>query len=584
MRKLKTLAISTLTTFLLTILLAACGGGAEPAPQEPITQQESQTDPTNQSVPATQNDPLPTKPTPLTNLGAQPPTATPAPTRARPTRPPQDTDAPNTVTDPPEATAGPASTQRPEDLIPEDPATNDTVLLQDIYELIDMDQFALDPTQPIERFKRGRIGGTHEIANLSMFSLADTIDHPYLFMFPKLKHYIEREAVQRNPRSEVPYSPYMKRDYSPDSHKDGHLKLVKGFNDNNPLVYFIYHPWYETIDFSIGGHSISSESPHRRLTSNATYVKYGPYWFGNNSTKGVLSEAIAKAMTDAKHPATEPLELIWNTGNPRGEPVETDAHWAWTNWKLDDYLRTAVSRFNEAKSGKEWFPQPLTDKGRYIGRYLTETYHEPIIQWEFVHPELPILKITAENSTVLPLTVGGIERPKPTEYSVSFVISLQNRWASLDDPNRMLARFPKEIKGIVQSPFLPGHRDRDHITRERHDGNLDSWNFTDYMQHKIIGPVVIQIHESEVLQPGIYSATPKVTHWEAPGYIPLDEQIMEFYGDTRTPKPENYKYFTKYSPSRFNVDWPLPGHIVTDSWMAPGSELWSLQKMDQNDW
>ena len=43
------------------------------------------------------------------------------------------------------ATAGLA----PGDLIPEDPETNDEVLLQDIYALMDLDRFALDPGAPI---------------------------------------------------------------------------------------------------------------------------------------------------------------------------------------------------------------------------------------------------------------------------------------------------------------------------------------------------------------------------------------------------------------------------------------------------
>ena len=33
--------------------------------------------------------------------------------------------------------------------MPEDPKTNDRVLLQDIYEQIDLEQFALDPNEPI---------------------------------------------------------------------------------------------------------------------------------------------------------------------------------------------------------------------------------------------------------------------------------------------------------------------------------------------------------------------------------------------------------------------------------------------------
>ena len=53
------------------------------------------------------------------------------------------------------------------------------------------------------------------------------------------------------------------------------------------------------------------------------------------------------------------------------------------------------------------------------------------------------------------------------------------------------------------------------------------WHNTDYMQRRIIGPMVVQVYESDVIQPGIYSFIPKVSHWEAPGYIvPDDRQLM----------------------------------------------------------
>ena len=226
---------------------------------------------------------------------------------------------------------------------------------------------------------------------------------------------------------------------------------------------------------------------------------------------------------------------------------------------------------------------------------MAKTYLEPIIQWEFVHPELPILKITAENATMLPLTVGDLEEPEPTEYSVSFVISLQNRWASLDDPNRMLARFPDQTKSLIKYPFAStryGYTTdfKDKLTTTP---DLGRWNFTDYMQHRLIGPVVVQINKSEVLEPGLYSVTPKVTSWDAPGHIPLDEQLMHFTPDTdgfNNPKPEQWSFHNPdesvggYSLERYHVDWPLAGHILTTPDRAPGSFLWSFHKMDQNDW
>ena len=104
---------------------------------------------------------------------------------------------------------------------------------------------------------------------------------------------------------------------------------------------------------------------------------------------------------------------------------------------------------------------------------------------------------------------------------------------------------------------------------------------------------MVQINKSEVLEPGIYPVTPKVTGWEAPGHIALDEQLMEFTterGRYDNPKPEQwsfnygYSFNNGYPLRRFNVDWPLPGELLTDPSRAPGSFLWSFHKMDQNDW
>ena len=573
MRKLKNLAKATIATLILTILLSACGGGSQPDPQQPPTERPNTASTDSPNVPTPEA--LPTKTVPLTNLGATPAATEQPPTRTRSTQTPLETTTPATTSQAPQPTDSPPPSQRPEDLIPQDPATNDTVLLQDIYDLMDLSQFALDPTKPIERFDYGsqRDG---RLAHLSTFNVAETLDHPYIFLFPTLKYYLDREQWQLKPRSEIPYSPYMshRHVHSNRNHRDTHIGLVEEFRDKNPLVYFIYHPWFDTIPYA----------PYASTFSTG-HAEYGPFWFGNNSTRGVLSDAIAQAMTQATYPATQPLELIWHIGDTILKPSTRNDRWEWTNWKLDGYLRTAVSRFSGGQSDREWFHKPLLEHYTYIGPYLTETYQEPVIQWEFLHPELPILKITAENATVLPLTVGDIERPEPTEYSVSFVISLQNRWASLEDPNRMLARFPEQAGRLIRIPNRSDSSGVKHIDELITTPDLGRWNFTDYMQHQLIGPVIVQINKSEVLEPGIYEVTPKVTNWDAPGHIPSDEQLMQFNQYTDEWSFNNaYSSQYGYLLRQYNVDWPLPGHILTDPTTGPGSRLWSIHKMDQNDW
>ena len=94
--------------------------------------------------------------------------------------------------------------------------------------------------------------------------------------------------------------------------------------------------------------------------------------------------------------------------------------------------------------------------------------------------------------------IGAIQ---PTRYAASFVVALQNRWDHFSDPNR-LAYFNED------QPPEP-------LT----DPQINRWYATDFMHHSIIGPVVVQVFESEHLKPGIYQKTPAISHWPAPGYI-----------------------------------------------------------------
>ena len=205
----------------------------------------------------------------------------------------------------------------------------------------------------------------------------------------------------------------------------------------------------------------------------------------------------------------------------------------------------------------------------FVDEYLKEHYNSPDIRWEFVHSKLPIIKITAQNSKIFPISIRGDDNPTETEYSISFVISFQNRWAALDDPNRWSLRFAD-------------HRPPDFRSAAYKNGE---WDPTDYMPHQIIGPVVVQIHESPVFQPGTYSVTPKVTQWEAPGYIGTDDQML--VPDRTTERTKVFRHYGgRIIPShRYpNANFPFPGHVVTDEHTQPGTEIWDEINMNQNDW
>ena len=201
---------------------------------------------------------------------------------------------------------------------------------------------------------------------------------------------------------------------------------------------------------------------------------------------------------------------------------------------------------------------------------------------------------------------------------MSFVVSLQNRWTSFDEPYRWIIRFQEDLQTanreaakLENTPSASNNRDgffRPHLL----DPDLpypNYWDDTDYMQHRIIGPVVLTVHESPVLKPGTYSRVPRITHWKAPGYIVTDKQAQtrrwggyrKFNLETRRwewvdPVTGEKKTFLeatrpglRYIPHRYyyetgvknpNVGFPLPGHVITTSATGPGTDVWRKYKME----
>ena len=296
-------------------------------------------------------------------------------------------------------------------------------------------------------------------------------------------------------------------------------------------------------------------------------------------------------------------------------------------WTIGEFIRTTVSTESPLETPKrrrggacaEIFnernePHDDTKITCWSIRHSINGHATPQVKWEIIHPQLPILKITAHASQTLPLQVLPLPPQaqdgthsastyarrinEETEYSVSFVISLQNRWTSFDDPDRWVTRFREDLTGP-------------NIT-DRSSGNIffmideeiphpNQWDDTDYMQHRIIGPVVLTVHKSPVLRPGTYSRIPRITHWEAPGYILTDKQIKTYKRnrlvDRNRIDPETGKSTVvregtpavRLNPMRYeesatwipNAGFPLPGHVMTASTSSPGTEGWKYYEMEQ---
>ena len=584
---------------LIIVILTACGGDT-PASQP--AQPTSAPGVTSTPVPA------PTRPQRIQGLGATPTQPAPtsqAPGSTLPPRPVDTTPRPLPQQTAPADTATPAPGSTPADdipieaLIPENPQTDDTVLLQDIYAYVDLDQFALDPKAPIDLpptavYRDNPASMTmdqlkrHLPAHLPQGERDPTIyrqpfpyeaikDHPYLHVFPELETAVHQNSKRGNgPLSQVNYPSE---------------RYSKGGTANG-IAHFIRQPWFETS---------SSDQ----------------LWFGNNSTRTVLLQAVTQALEDAKYPATQRFPSFW-----LGRELKY--------WDLSAYLSRPF-RYN---------------RGVY-NIPLRGTHETPITHWELVHPQLPIIKITSYTSTILPLITGypeldemspetlikGIELfndysdkrriqtrriteltteqilqrrlnetpaesleeirffaaiPPPTIFATSFVISFQHRWTSFDEPNRRFNRFRDQITPSCHPPgaihcLFPNY-----------------WHTTDYMQHRIIGPVVVQVYESEVIQPGIYSATPRMTEWEAPEYV-LPQSVLTKLTEMEAPRLRYYPdqaienwweeegkayWFEHNRLHNFpDPNFPLPGHVLAylES-EGPGTEIWEHYEMDANDW
>ena len=108
------------------------------------------------------------------------------------------------------------------------------------------------------------------------------------------------------------------------------------------------------------------------------------------------------------------------------------------------------------------------------------------------------------------------------------------------------------------------------------------------MQHRIIGPVLLTVHESSVLQPGAYSRIPRISQWEAPGHILTEEQVQKIPirdvipGRVALPVNWHEKNIFEISPRTYqpNAGFPLPGHVMATPNFGPGTETWEEYGME----
>ena len=573
--------IKTGAIALAIALFTACGSGDTPR-SGTETETGTPQGETRAAATARTPAPMPTRPKRIDHLLT--PTALPEPAKKAEPEAKQTNGEPASTRSPKRATAGEAVTIA--NLIPEDPRTNDRVLLQDIYDQIDLEQFALDPDQQITW--RNLESRRDHLQSLMPYPMVH--QHPYLHLFPEL------EGMTREQQEDISYPPY--DDISQhDKHRYQDLSLTR-----NGLIHFIYNPWFEPVFPNQNSARELRDSYRIPGLSSYIFSGAGPYWFGNNSVRGTLAETVAELLDEAQLTSAEPAQEVWFGKDEKGK---TDL-WVLEDrkWTMEEFISTTIS-YDKRKVGG-WCSS--TGSGgphrRHVAKcgIIRDLHITPQVEWEILHPQLPIVKITAHARQTLPLAPAGMEKfsqddhfkegkeagqrsDMKTSYSVSFVMSLQNRWASFDDPNRWIIRFKDDLELYLSPPWK--------LDPELPYPNY--WDDTDYMHHRIIGPVVLTVHEYRkrddvipILKPGTYSRVPRIAHWEAPGHILTDEQVLtitrERLAADRIENPKGPALRVWPDLRAPNAGFPLPGHVLTGPDQGPGTEAWRKHGMEGHDW
>ena len=515
----------------------------QPQAQAPALTRPERSDLTTTRPAPERSDLTPTKPAPEAQATRTPATGAEPETKQAPgpTQPPTENVQQTATTQPaataqgpgeggqtPEAiTPQPPKPASPEDLIPQDPRTNDQVLLQDIYDRMDLQQFALNPNEPIPPPKSGDWGIGRFGYPDTRFGYFETRDHPYLHLFPGLLNNINM-ARQEGADTAKPDRTFEYNPYNPPWQWDGDAR--EDFLFHGGITYFIYHPWFEPlrgteIYAGRGNTVLTRRSEFRFLETGSGETRklaLGPHWFGSNSLRGTLAKTVAEGLEQARTAGVEDISIPWRINHPGRQDWRRKDRTYENKWSLEQYLRTPLFRDDGVKYLEK---EPRYSMSGTQIDILRNSYTMPTVHWEFLHDRLPIIRVTAYNRTVLPMAAPE-QKPGEVQFAVSFVISFQNRWASFDDPNRWLIRFEEDLLDNLQQLYEEEHADSEtEFHRQRFPGY---WHESDYMQHRLIGPVVVQVYETEgenkVMEPGIYAVTPKVTEWKAPGPILNDHK------------------------------------------------------------
>ena len=428
-------------------------------------------------------------------------------------------------------------------LVPQNPEFDQSTPLRSIYEQLDMGQFAINPANPINIFTDPNCDYGIRLSNATKkqykirISGEEAVLHANLAVCDPAPVDLYNDNLNNSNRYRF-YPPPIYRFNLPPYLYDHYVV------NSSPIDVITQHPYlfaFKNANY-IARHA--PDAQNLRFSANpraylSRHVKGGP---GTGYSLPAIGAKYGKGLIGAElwlnqpwftyhHETTDDVRrsqkphgpvLIYPSRSLKGVLSDT----------IVDLLQQAVEAANTGYAFAQYTPgngpRSATLEQAVAAPNLIYNQHH-FVQWEFLSPYLPIIRVTTYAEQRLPFTIEteydipkrylnrrfhkdsttfiapepakSLKSTKPTRYAASFVVALQNRWDHFSDPNR-LAYFNEDQR---PEPLT--------------DPQINRWYATDFMHHSIIGPVVVQVFESEHLKPGIYQKTPAISHWPAPGYI-----------------------------------------------------------------
>lgn len=528
----------TLVSILLATTLLALSIACSPPEPEPMADSETQPTATSQ---------IPAESTTSPNIPQKQPTSTPTPTRPpASTRSPSDTPsttetspAPTTVVQVPVQDLQPShigSDDPTARLIPSDPEFDDSILLSAIYEQIDLNQFALDPNAAIDWFEHPQCDyNVEQLTAQSSFAFNNDIVQD---------HWDGNVAVCSPITVNLHQDPIKGAQISTG---DDDFRADQTVNNASPTDVILAHPYRFAFKNT---HILANHRPDPQL------IRFAANYRAN------LDPAIKVPIRHAPDDPTVLLEHYDAAGAQQPQGLIGAELWLQHSWYVPaqwpqpnqpqvvsfprfheqslahDISKSVLNAFEQAeerantgmvitqiKDNQQEFPIHL-DLRQALTAPNVQVGERPLVQWEFISPYLPIIRVTTYNEQFIPFghptnqEVDGFEfeHPdmadaddvEPTRYAVSFVVALQQRWTSFNDPGR--------INHYSKNPLINPNMDEYQIAPEQ----VNRWYATDFMQHSLIGPVVVQIFESPQFATGVYHHNPQPRIW-----LPMDYSKAE---------------------------------------------------------